>query len=647
MSRTKAPLLAGWDGTRLAALALTLLAAALDAFRLGWHCLRGDEAFTAVVSTWSWQCIWIDLFAVEPHPPLYHLLMRGWAAWMGTSEVALRFPSYCAGVLLVPLIYALARQLGRPRVGVWAAALAAINPFLLWQSQDARMYALLAAFSLASLWLMLRMLSVGPLGAERVSWGGLAAYFLVTLGALATHYYAVLLLAAENIGLALSLARPIERGARIRRWLLCQAALGLMALPWLAYRGAVIFGHNKDWIAAVSLPTFARRVLTAFSLGATIDQRLAWPWLVLFGVLACLGLLLSWRERGKDLLPLTVLWTALIAPLVIAFLISLWRPAFDERYLIGAAPVYLLFVAWGLDFLQARWRAAALLLFAFIAAGSGYAIYGYHYLPQYAKSPDWRGVVNRIVADWQPGDLIVSTYPDPAQEYYNAGRAPFVLLPASFPVDVEGTAAALSKAAAEHPRLWLIPVRADNWDRDGLVENWLDRYADSVAEYPFRGLRLQLVHTEQRYLVEMTPIGVELGGLARLLGYALRVGDKPVLPDTVVASGSVIELVLYWRALAPIKTDYTVFTHLLDAQGVMRGQKDSPPLQGRYPTSAWQVGERLVDHYEIAVDPAAPNGSHILEVGLYEWPANKRLVVTAGATTGQDQLVLTNVRIGR
>jgi 4-amino-4-deoxy-L-arabinose transferase-like glycosyltransferase len=642
MSRAREAQPAGGGDARLA-LALCLLAAALYAFRLGWHCLRGDEAFTAVVSTWSWQRIWFDLFAVEPHPPLYHLLMRGWVGWLGQSEIALRFPSYCAGILLTPLSYAIARQLRRPRVGIWAAALAAINPFLLWQSQDARMYALLAAFSLGSLWLMLKMLR-NP----RASWGLLAAYTLVTLGALATHYYAVLLLVAENIGLALSLARPIERGARIRRWLLCQAALALVALPWLAYRGAVIFGHSKDWIAAVSLPDFARRILTAFSLGETINQRLAWPWLVLFGALACLGLLLSWRERERDLLPFTVLWAALAAPLIIVFLISLWRPAFDERYLIGAAPVYLFFVAWGLDSLQTRWRAAAFLLFALIAAGSGYAIYGYHYLPQYAKSPDWRGVVNKIVAEWQPGDLIISTYPDPAQEYYNAGRAPFVLLPASFPVDVEGTAAALSKAAAEHPRLWLIPVRADNWDRDGLVETWLARYANQAAEYAFRELRLQLVHTEQRYLGEMTPIGADFGELARLLGYALRVGDRPILPDTAVAPGSIIKLTLYWQALAPIKTDYTVFTHLLDAQGMMRGQKDSPPLQGSYPTSAWQVGERLVDHYEIAVDPAAPNGACVLEVGMYEWPANKRLVVTAGSSMlGQDHIVLTKVQIAR
>jgi 4-amino-4-deoxy-L-arabinose transferase-like glycosyltransferase len=142
------------DKTRGVVLALTTLAAVLYAFRLGWYCLRGDE-----VSTWSWHRIWYDLFAVEPHPPLYHLLMRGWVAFAGQSEIALRFPSYLPGVLLAPLTYALGRQVGQPRVGTWAAALVAINPFLLWQSQDARMYPLLAAFSLGSLWLMLRMLT--------------------------------------------------------------------------------------------------------------------------------------------------------------------------------------------------------------------------------------------------------------------------------------------------------------------------------------------------------------------------------------------------------------------------------------------------------------------------------------------------------
>jgi hypothetical protein len=447
----------------------------------------------------------------------------------------------------------------------------------------------------------------------------------------------------------LALLRPIERATRIKRWLLCQTALILLALPWLLYRGGVILGHSKDWIAALSLPAFARRVLLAFSLGTTIDSRLAWHWLAAFGILLLIGLAMSWQERKGDWLPLTTLWAALGVPLAVTFFISLWRPAFDERYLIAVVPVYLLFVAWGLSYLQGRLRIVTFALFGFIALGSGYSIYGYHYLPEYAKSADWRGAINRAVADQQPGDFLLSTYPDPSQEYYNAGRMPFVLLPSSFPVDTAATFDSLSRLSAEHPRLWLAPVRANNWDRDGLVEGWLNRYADQVAEYSIRGLRLKLYQTEQRYLERMTAVGADLGEQIRLAGYSLRLGGEEILPGEMIAPGSTLRLTLYWQALAPIKTDYTVFTHLLDAQGAMRGQKDSPPLQGAYPTSAWQVGERLVDSYEIIVDAATPAGFCILEVGLYEWPANKRLLVTAGqnAVVGDDHLILTRLPMGR
>jgi len=626
---------------KIAVLGLTLFAFAFYAFRLGASCLRGDEAFTAVFSSWPWREIVRHLLTAEPHPPLYHLLIHVWMTLAGKSEVAIRFPSFLSGILLVPLTYALGRQWGHPRVGAWAAALAAINPFLLWQGQDARMYPMLAAFGLGSLLLALKMLG----GAAPVPIATVIGYVAVTLGALATHYYALFLVAGENLGFVAALARPPRRWERVRSWLVAQAALLLAFSPWLLLVRGFMLAHSKEWIAAVNLLAFIRRSLLAFSLGTTIDTRYAWPWLIIFALLFAIGLIASWRGGGDAN---WLLWSSLATPVAATFLISLWRPIFEERYLVAVVPLYLLFVARGLVWLETRWRLSAALIFAFITLASGYSIYGYHYLPRYAKSPDWRGVMNYVAAAQEPGDVLILNYPDPTQEYYNAGRVPYLLLPAAFPVDMADTTSALARLSAEHPRLWLVPVRAENWDSDGLVEGWLDQYADKVEEKPFSGLRLQLYHTAQRYLQAMRPVGAELGGQVRLLGYGLRLDGQSVSPATVVPPGAMLRLKLYWQALARMNVDYTVFTHLLDAGGVMRGQKDSPPLQGKYPTTAWQPGERLVDSYDIKVDAAAPVGVYILEIGMYEWPINKRLPITdaQGRPVG-DHLILARIQVGR
>jgi hypothetical protein len=109
------------------------------------------------------------------------------------------------------------------------------------------------------------------------------------------------------------------------------------------------------------------------------------------------------------------------------------------------------------------------------------------------------------------------------------------------------------------------------------------------------------------------PASCTLGGKIELAGYLLP--DDPSL----VPGG--FPLTLYWRALAEMDEDYTVFLHLLDAQGTLIGQGDGPPFHGDYPTSGWSPGEELVDtHFVLPVEgtsgPGVPAGAYLL-VGLY------------------------------
>ncbi|MDP3046957.1 MAG: glycosyltransferase family 39 protein [Chloroflexota bacterium] len=101
------------------------------------------------------------------------------------------------------------------------------------------------------------------------------------------------------------------------------------------------------------------------------------------------------------------------------------------------------------------------------------------------------------------------------------------------------------------------------------------------------------------------------------------------------AGARTIRLTLFWQALAPVQGDYTVFTHLLDAQGAQQGQKDAKPLAGARPTTTWARGEVLVDVYEIALSPQAVAGAYVLEMGLYQPEKDRRVPQVApkvGAT---------------
>jgi hypothetical protein len=109
-------------------------------------------------------------------------------------------------------------------------------------------------------------------------------------------------------------------------------------------------------------------------------------------------------------------------------------------------------------------------------------------------------------------------------------------------------------------------------------------------------------------------------------------GDRVLLLDAEVekdaaSPGELIPVRLRWRGLRPMDDDYTVFVHLVGPDGRLRGQVDSWPVHGSYPTSQWSPGSDVSDPYEIRLDADAPAGEYRVEVGWYLLETMERLRV--------------------
>jgi len=131
------------------------------------------------------------------------------------------------------------------------------------------------------------------------------------------------------------------------------------------------------------------------------------------------------------------------------------------------------------------------------------------------------------------------------------------------------------------------------------------------------------------------PIGAVLGGRVRLLGYNIESGFRP---------GDNIHLTLFWQCMEEMEQDYTVFTHLIDENRNIWGQKDNPPVDGFYPTSRWEGGEIVRDQYDILISPEAPPGEYQIEVGMYLAETGKRLEVTGEEVPlSEDRILLGTV----
>jgi MFS family permease len=88
-----------------------------------------------------------------------------------------------------------------------------------------------------------------------------------------------------------------------------------------------------------------------------------------------------------------------------------------------------------------------------------------------------------------------------------------------------------------------------------------------------------------------------------------------------------LRLVLYWRTLSTLTNDYTVFVHLVDAQGNIVTQQDQQPLAGVRPTSRWVPGEVLTDIFELTIPGGVAAGEYWLKVGWYDALSGQRMTV--------------------
>lgn len=123
-----------------------------------------------------------------------------------------------------------------------------------------------------------------------------------------------------------------------------------------------------------------------------------------------------------------------------------------------------------------------------------------------------------------------------------------------------------------------------------------------------------------------------------LLGYDLETSS--------VQAGGVVSCTLYWRALQEINQNYTVFNHLVAADGRTWGQWDNQPQKGGLPTTRWVPGQVVADPYQIPVNPDAPAGPLELWSGMYDALTTARLAVRDenGQVIG-DHIVLTGIDV--
>ncbi|HEV3128153.1 MAG TPA: glycosyltransferase family 39 protein [Solirubrobacteraceae bacterium] len=324
----------------IAVLALTALAAALRFYRLGHQGFWFDEANTAQLVHFSLGKMLGLIPQTESTPPLYYCVAWAWTRVFGYGEAGLRSLSAVAGVLTVPVAYGAGARLVSRRTGLIVAALCACNPFLIWYSQEARSYALLVLFS------ALALLSFA-LVLDRPTPRHVALWVVCSALALATHYYAVVVVIPQAAWLLV----------RLRDDRAVQAGLAVVALCGLALIPLALSQHSTghdSWITHSDLGVRLRQIIPQFLIGTDAPARTLLKFLALALALVGLGLLGLRRrlpEGRRGLLALGLAATGFVISL--AF-IAAGSDALITRNIIGVWLPAAIAVAAGLALARPR-----------------------------------------------------------------------------------------------------------------------------------------------------------------------------------------------------------------------------------------------------------------------------------------------------
>jgi uncharacterized membrane protein len=418
----------------------------------------------------------IDAVAHDNYPPLHNLILAPWLGLFGEDAVSLRLLSVLASLVAILFSGLIARDLFGPRAAIVTIALLAFSPLQVRYAQEARMYALLAAFAAIATWALIRWLA-------RPNHRHLALLIFAQLATLYTHYFGAFVVLAHGLavvwvllrrraprqaapGLAPHIRDVPEARLPVRPWLVSQLLVVAGFLPWVPI---VLERYGKlqgtFWIPEPTAQTLWQFALATWGAAAFLAP------LALLALAPAVARFMAPRLSRLLKEPPSVaaptgtpsrhglLVLGLIATLSVglAFVLSyVVQPFFLTRYLIAAALIATILIGGGFSLLGPR--ASLVLAAVFIALQLPHVVE--HYRSEGKER--WSSVASQMRKHAHRDDLIVlvPAWQAPALAHHlGEARAPRLPL-----VGIEGRASVAQILAGspfpdrlrDAPVVWLV-----------------------------------------------------------------------------------------------------------------------------------------------------------------------------------------------
>jgi 4-amino-4-deoxy-L-arabinose transferase-like glycosyltransferase len=348
--------------------AVLIIATLLRVWLLGSPELFRDEAASWLLARADWGQIIPRSFA-EPYPPLYPFALKATMGLLGDGTAALRALSVAAGIGLVAVTWLWARAAIGQRAAIIASGIVALSPLAIANARLVRMYALEALCVTVAWWLIWRLVTDGrPYGQRPISVVGAALALAAELWTLPTGIVAFGL----QLVAVLILARTHPtRGASLATWSLAGGAI--LFLPWVPRLVALAANGQPFWTVRPNL------VDLASTFGAVFGSQALVPVAAIVAVTAMPLAGIGWwaviRSSRPDALGTALALGGGIGLAIAWWLASLWRPAYDVRYMGPLVPPLAIATGAGVEWFwkqasrwRMRWRGVAIVVAAAVLA---------------------------------------------------------------------------------------------------------------------------------------------------------------------------------------------------------------------------------------------------------------------------------------
>lgn len=614
--------------------AIFLLALALRLWRLTYHSLWFDEAMSVY---WAGRPA-AEIMRVglgltrDRHPPVYYLLLRAWTSAFGPGDAAVRSLGALMGALAVFPVYALASRWGGRVAGGLAALFLALNPFLVWYSQEARMFMPAATLALFGLWGLARARNEGP-------WWTWAVFVVASLAGVYAYLFNALLLPVAGLWWFMELTRAWRIGDRRRgRWLaivgggaMALTALGALPLIWQAW---MVSGNESTPGRA-----FAEAGETLWRLSRAFWVHKAplgaWGDLAAIAGAVALGVAFAFpptslpREtRGK-------VRAELASPLLVPWLLGNVLLARDASAF--AEPRYWLFVvpflcmAWGVA-ISSLWRPLRRLggglprrllggLLTAVLLAVHLVALPWNWRPE-TRREDWRAAARYIEKHAGPNDAVlvhVDYMRFPFLRYYR-GEQP-VYFPFGGPLSDPAQVAPPLEGMARFDTIWLVESHLEGVDDGRLVERWLsERYPLVTEQFPagvvVRAYAVRLFFDELPAGAQ--PMSEELTLGLTLAGCRLDEGVVAAYDDVYHPPSGWAHVTLYWRRTGDVPAGARPRVRLVDALGQVwgAGLEREGNLWAMRPPAEWPSDQFIRDEHDLNLNPLTPPGKYRVQVAI-------------------------------